>query len=147
MSQFNIQRSNLAAASAPNGRWCPACWLQCPQKMQKSTAICGLPFGAWLLHSSYIINIINNLVLWKRSLAIYTVLSQSFCMVRLSKMYPLRNSNCAKWNIKTGLGALKNIVIFKDKLALLFSFLNSRPDIICVQTQRKICKHWSTFHI
>ena len=40
----------------------------------------------------------------------------------------------AKWNIKTGLGALntdldalKNIVIFKAKLPLLYSFLNSRP--------------------
>ena len=37
------QHSNLAAASAATGCRYPACWPQCPQKMQKSTATSGLP--------------------------------------------------------------------------------------------------------
>ena len=60
-----------------------------------------------------------------------TVSCYTFCMKIqkvYSKMCPLRNSKCAKWKIKAGLGALKNIVIFKAKLALPFPFLNSRPE-------------------
>ena len=30
---------------------------------------------------------------------------QSFCMIRLFKNFPFKNSNCTQWKIQTGLGA------------------------------------------
>ena len=75
------------------------------------------------MHSNYITNTL-------------AILSQSFCMVRLSKMYPLRKATGHSERLKLALvpcilalmavDALENIVIFKAKLALPFSFLNSR---------------------
>ena len=68
--------------------------------------------GPWLLHSSYITNI---------TISFHgTVSGYTFCMVRLSKMCPLWNINCAQWKcglgaLHTGLDGLKNTVIIQDQ--------------------------------
>ena len=36
-------KPNLALALVATGHRCPACWPQCPQKMQKSMPTSGLP--------------------------------------------------------------------------------------------------------